>query len=587
MIGNSKIHILIICQSGELEIKACLLAASLRDVFFKKVEIHFAIHQNEKNKLSRYCENLIDTLDVQRFYFTSNFYRSYPIGNKISAIAQFPTNRRRVFMDSDMFVFKPFDLKSVFLKDLALKPADRLWAIRSEEQWKELYSKFDLKTPNQLIETTVSQEKTLPYYNAGLVVMNKGIQLGKDWEVFAQHLLSHPPHLVNHENTWIDQLALPLVITKNNISVKLLSEQFNYPAHIKLIDNTAAIIHYHNPQVIRREPKLNLALMELVKTYTALGDLLNTSNIWSALIQAYKTPHKKKKLPFFYNKKLHSIESRISSTKNNFIISGIPRSGTSLITRLLDDQKQIVAINEPHEIHDYFRAQKIPVEIPVFMETLKTQILDGIPIHNKVKKGRVVTDTKRIDRRIKQIYTLDGPDFFIGIKNTLSFLLRLGDLTTLFSKEQLVVCFRSPVDTISSWQKSFPHLRNVDINSFPVGGLNDRFISSSYKKQLLLIDQEKSAFKKRVLFWAYLAQIILDNIQKISILHYESLIQGKSQYLNSLELFKPYAFSSASDNIIVSAQKKLTFNDEEKYQIESTCGPIYSELLSYLNSNVS
>ena len=53
MIGNDKIDILIVCQSGELEIKSCLLATSLRDVFSEQLEIHFAIHEKEKNKLSR------------------------------------------------------------------------------------------------------------------------------------------------------------------------------------------------------------------------------------------------------------------------------------------------------------------------------------------------------------------------------------------------------------------------------------------------------------------------------------------------------------------------------------------------------
>ena len=57
----------------------------------------------------------------------------------------------------------------------------------------------------------------------------------------------------------------------------------------------------------------------------------------------------------------------------NLIITGIPRSGTSLLCRLLDDRSNSVIINEPADIFEPLNNPDIPEWISIFYQELRVK----------------------------------------------------------------------------------------------------------------------------------------------------------------------------------------------------------------------
>src|SRR5262245_64454398 len=81
------------------------------------------------------------------------------------------------------------------------------------------------------------------------------------------------------------------------------------------------------------------------------------------------------------------------------IVTGVSRSGTSYLCNLLHRFDNCVAINEPSEMISVLRAEEVPVGVAAYYGTLRRDILAGKPIHNKLRRGQVVEDTARHQKR--------------------------------------------------------------------------------------------------------------------------------------------------------------------------------------------
>lgn len=156
--------------------------------------------------------------------------------------------------------------------------------------------------------------------------------------------------------------------------------------------------------------------------------------------------------------------------ENNLIVTGIPRSGTTLTTSLLDSLSNSVCLSEPAWQASLFKRTNDESELVKRMENdfikVRKKILnnepvldrrndEGIPLTNYIKYAKDGKTTKNKQARAYNFKVKDK-NFLLGMKHNAHYTSILPQLAecSFFS---ILTVVRHPVPTILSWQKvNFP-----------------------------------------------------------------------------------------------------------------------------------
>jgi hypothetical protein len=507
-------NIVFVCQKGELEIKALLLAWSLRNSHGNTVRLIAAIPQyKDWNDISQTTISLCTDLSVEIKYFNPIFGDEYPIGNKISALGLLPVGELGCFLDSDMLSLSKWDLTLALQNTTsAAKPAD-LGTWGDAAAWDKIYKLTDLQLPKRRVRLTVNKILSYPYFNAGLVATKTPEVLFAYWEIFAKKLNEKDVALEN-KYPWLDQISLPIAMQHTGDWASL-TEFYNYPAHLRALHNTdVGIVHYHSPSVILREPRLFGLIEKAVSEHPNLLKLINESPQWSVLIK----------------RKINIIDYK--GGERNFLITGIPRSGTSYLSSVLDSQADWLVVNEPREIFNHLQSRTDASGIELYHAECREKILLGQPIFNKVKNGKVIEDTAKIDQIEPYSPIISRSDFWMGSKNTLAYMASLDCLIDL--GWPIVAMIRNPLDTLASWRNTFSHLSEAKVFDLPIANPNFSAWSTRQRLALLEIDEQDDSALRRVLLWRLLARTLLTYKDKIILWRYEDLISDPQKHIGIL-----------------------------------------------------
>lgn len=516
----STVQLVFVIQRGELALKALLLAYSLRRHLGNEPRLVAACPDYaDWGDLDTEVLHTLQKLNVELLQFTPEFAPDYPIGNKVSALALLNEQQPAVFLDSDMLCLAPWSAHELLpvsaaeQLSLAAKPADmQTWG--SAEQWIQLQQVLELAPVTPRVHCTVDGQLTQPYFNAGMVATYHPKQLSMHWLERCQNIraLADPPEPIY---PWLDQIALAVCSVTHVQQRYVLDERWNFPAHLRALPRSGVnLCHYHRPGVVLREPALLALVREAASKHSAIAHMLVEHANWQPILQA--------KYPQFRAKHLD---------KRDFIITGIPRSGTSLVSRLLDQQKNWLVLNEPQETIPALLARKDASGIGALHRDVREQILLGQPIENKVHNGAVISDTALGDTR--QLYhpEVSGRYFRMGSKNTLAYLACLDSLQKL--DWPIIAMVRHPLDTLASWQRTFSHLEQADPSQLPV--VNSSFYGWTGWQRAALdeISTQPEALLRRVLLWRLLAQTLLAQ-RSIHLWHYEQLVQQPHAHIQRL-----------------------------------------------------
>lgn len=572
-----------ICQQGELEIKSVLLAASLKR--YTSHECIAAIPQPWERWGSPSAETLdfLAQLGVRTVFIENKINDDYPIGNKVSCLGISTNADKLIFLDSDILCLRPFSGDKRFSDfDFNAKPAD----LATYSDWSPVYETFNLNLPERRVLSTVSGELMLPYFNAGFIAVSSKIAFAETWGNVCRTIDANPK--VTQKRPWLDQIALPITVEQLNMSSDCLDERFNFPAHLKPLSSELPFFcHYHTPDVIRREPVLNSLVQNLAQTYPFINTLLNSRPEWANLLKPYTLKNTEShhsflsnlgKIPQLFS---HVKKSEVSQPHPEVIITGIPRSGTSYLCRLLHTLENSVVINEPAEIFNPLINQKTPWQVAVFHRELRRRILDGIPIENKIHEGQLIEDTAVIDVRNSYLPEVTRPDFLLSTKNTLAYLARIDQLRRVMPDAPIITCVRNPIDTIASWKSSFVHLQQAKVTEFPVGHVNDPFLAGWQRQYLLEIAECNDAALKRALLWRYLAECILVQREKLILVPYENLVQQPLEYVKNILKRTSTKIPLQFKEPVVSSiprQKRQILDSLDKQAIGDICGQHALEL---------
>ena len=374
----------------------------------------------------------------------------------------------------------------------------------------------------------------------------------------------------------LDQIALPVAVRRLGLRFECLELRYNYPAHLKAIDpaNPPLFAHYHAPAVLRREPLLVETVRRLFRHFPGLGDRLAAEPEYAPLVAA-QCASRRVSAPAPAIAPATAAPARAPE----LIITGIPRSGTSFLCNLLHRYENCVVLNEPSHLARPLRREAIPHGVGTFFRDVRRDILEGRPVRNKLRDGKVTEETLEANDEAEYLPTVAGEDFVLGVKNPLGFLSRLGGLRRAMPGARIVACVRNPYDTIASWKTSFAHLASADVARMSPGGLRDPFLSDRNRAVLEQVAAVKDQAWRRAAWWCYLAQLILDARHYVTVVPYaEAVADPLSVVGRVLEGFRP---GTPREPITPSAPrtaKRSALNEEDLQAIHALCGDAASAL---------
>lgn len=515
------LQVVFVIQAGELALKALLLASSLRHKLGQEVRLVAACPQHaDWGRLDTATLAVLRQLDIELVPFVPSFAPEYPIGNKIDALGLLEEERPSVFLDSDMLCLSSFTVEQLLPDSagrklsLAAKPADlRTWG--SDQQWTLLQQGLQLPATPLRLHCTVDGQLNRPYYNAGVVATCHPRRLAALWREQCENIrgLVQPPQPLY---PWLDQIGLA-VCAQYHVDQRItLGERWNFPAHLRALPEAGRprLCHYHGPGVILREPRLLAVVRQAAARYPHIASLMRSLPGWQPLLRP--------RLPQLRARTLQGCD---------FLITGIPRSGTSLLCKLLSQQSNWLILNEPPEVIPYLRERPDASGIGLLHRQYRERILLGEPIENKIRDGEMIDDTAQGDER--QLYhpAVSGRYFRMGSKNTLAYLASLSHLQQ--SGWPVVAMVRHPLDSLASWETTFNHLREAIPEQLPLTDSGFYGWAGWQRAALDEISGQSDAALRRVLLWRLLVQTLLAQ-PGIHLWFYESLVADPRSHIRQL-----------------------------------------------------
>lgn len=507
--------IVFVTHAGALEAKSAILAASLRARLDSRIRIIAAIATPSElwGRLMPSTKSLFQQLGIEMHEIENPFGIDYPIGNKFSALILGGELGSALFLDTDMYCLRTPNFEHLERLDAALKPADMATVPTSEDYWARLYRIFDLELPSARVFTSVTGELMPCYFNSGFIWMRQAASFAKQWLEVARRVAYEPD--LEYKWPWLDQLTIPLTFAYLKKKVEVLGERYNYPLHLKPLSAgmDPYFCHYHFPSVLSREPALLRDLNTLCRRWPNLLKTLQADPDWAPVLidmgrlQRLDTAH----FPH--------------APGMDLIVTGLPRSGTSFLCRILSERPDTVVINEPSEIFPALVGKESPWGLACFYAELRRDLLAARPVLNKHIGGRLVDDTARqIDMPIPYRTTVSKVEFTLGTKNTLAYLARLPALLKVMPNAHVVALVRHPYDCLASWEQSFEHLRFADLESQPVGSSDDLAMTGWQRGVLKEIASTECLSIRRALWWRFLVLQLLDAGGRVRWVRYEDFV---------------------------------------------------------------
>lgn len=144
----------------------------------------------------------------------------------------------------------------------------------SDDNFKQLFSHYHLQMPDKVYKTTIKDEPTIWYCNAGVLIFPQKV-LASFLDVWKGYIYD----LYDHQNLldkffFCEQVALTLAFIKHPIPFKELPKTMNYHLNPKILHRNKhqdpAIIHYHryfNKKGFIMEPKNDPHVLKKVKRF--------------------------------------------------------------------------------------------------------------------------------------------------------------------------------------------------------------------------------------------------------------------------------------------------------------------------------
>jgi hypothetical protein len=497
-----------VCQAGELEIKALLLAASLKRFVRCDYELVAAVPGPVAvwGELSASTIQVLQALDVRIEPVLNPIDPSYKIGNKLACLGISTRAEKIVFLDSDILCLDEFNDEHLFDVPFAAKPADLRTFSADVKDWAPAYAAAGVAPPQLHLPTTVSSEFGLPYFNSGVIFADAKADLGSAW-VRCARAIDAEPSMKPHRH-WLDQVSLAIAVRQLGLSYASLDERFNFPAHLKPLPAQGVIFcHYHWPCVLRSEARLAGLVRFLARESPALAALMGADADWTAALQIRAPVALRRRIP-----------ARREAVPADLIVTGIPGSGAADVCDLIAQYDNVAVVDTNAAVETALMRRQIPWEVAAFLRAARCDLLDGksLPYLHRAdappgQDAALYTSRPRAD------------DFVLAVYNPLAFLCRLDALKRVVPQARLIACIADPFQTIAAWKRAEPALRDADVANLALGHPDAVWLTRGESALLHDIAAITDPAERRARLWWWLAQRLLNQADGVLLVRRQEL----------------------------------------------------------------
>jgi len=209
---------------------------------------------------------------------------------------------------------------------------------------------------------------------------------------------------------------------------------------------------------------------------------------------------------------------RYHRPERNLVVSGISRSGTSLLSVLLNSVDNVVCFNEvlPPD----------PVRLPEALARMRRDLLAGKPVRNKFNDtGQLTTDTLSAMVKNKKVVAkpLDE-DLCVATKRNIPYLNEAEALLDL--GYPMVVMIRDPVYTLGSWGSPKSVAAAIPGARVAIGDVHPHWNRVRFSRA--------DEVERRAEAWQHYAARIWDLRNRVHIVDYEGLCARPHQTMVDL-----------------------------------------------------
>jgi len=199
----------------------------------------------------------------------------------------------------------------------------------------------------------------------------------------------------------------------------------------------------------------------------------------------------------------------------DFVLTGIPRSGTSLLSTLLCEPDDCFCFNEI--FYD-------PMTLPYFLAREKKRLIRGEPVPAKMDAdGSLATDTLAGEIVVaRQAFPPKRKGVVVGSNVNLPYLDRIDEI--LAYRYRVIALVRDPVYTLASWN-------SAKAQAIPEAHVTDDDMNPRWNGMKF---HSSDRVGRQADIWEHYARLILDLRDQVKIVRYESLCDGQQATMETI-----------------------------------------------------
>ena len=209
-------------------------------------------------------------------------------------------------------------------------------------------------------------------------------------------------------------------------------------------------------------------------------------------------------------------EEKAEPSDLDYVITGIPRSGTSLISTILSSSENSFCFNEVH--------YQLPV-LPSFFSEMRRRIECGLPVINKVnEKGKLTSDTQRQNgvKFAEMDVTGKTNPIRLGSKVNVPYLNKINQIENYGYK--IIAMVRDPIYTLASWS-------DAKVSNIPEANVSG---PKQHKRWDIFSFSSESDIERQFIIWEHYASIINSLSENTLVVNYESLISNPRETISKI-----------------------------------------------------
>ena len=523
-----KLDVVFVCQSGDLEAQAALLAASVRNHCGDQAYLHVIepIPEEEYGAISPATRRFLNDLGAKWYQFPNPISDEYKVFNKLNAFNIQPQGDRILFLDSDIIVRRSLEGLQSYLKyPFAAKCGFQQAFSADPEDWKPIYKLFDLPVPAMRWPASDSHEWGPPYFSAAVILVDPALDFSKC--LIDTCLTIHQnADALKLKKLGTAQIGLSVAPYRLNAACALLDSRFNFALTGRRLKNfnsncgymVGHIFHYGNASRLLKTPYLLYEVYQLYKRFE-LNEIFEQESSWHTLLFAlegldetpsevarlkpqssfWELPSKPEGTKPFSN----AVLSKSREERRQIFITEIPHSGAQLLAELLTKLPNVTALSEP----------KPAGEFSSFEEWSAT-----------TKKWHEQIESARAQNRQSIIATQHGA----------SCLAHLEALLKNFPEALLLIVVRDPKATIAQWLNT-PALKSAALVEHDrLAGIHAPNLAENRQQQLAELQKLDDPMRQRAGLWNYFAGLADMHHDRVQIFRYEDLSAHPAAVLEQL-----------------------------------------------------